>query len=229
MLVTLADREGEVSQYISRAVLVAPCTVIDPPSDEPDLTEKSMSEVGQLQKLGIYYLPTDDWTADLQKLKTEIPSLMEYAQYLQPSMAKNSAKNYDHMLQEKKTLLFQTYVSDWRYPDKYLGRAYPLENIEEVQITLFVAEKDNVCPPDKAEYLASKLKTLQGYYRLSEWDHNQFFLNQEEVWAKLLESELTTEPKSENTEVEIPVYDPAYQAYLERQAEALKVTEIPPP
>ena len=70
MQVALTRYESELSQYIHRAILMAPCIYLNlgPDTDEIDVSEESMNEIGWLRDLGVYAYNGPNWENDLQTI-----------------------------------------------------------------------------------------------------------------------------------------------------------------
>ena len=75
MQVALSKYEDELSQYIHRAVLLAPCgyLTLGQELDEPDLSQKSMNNVGKLRDIGVYATNGPHWERDLQTICDKLP------------------------------------------------------------------------------------------------------------------------------------------------------------
>ena len=68
MFVALTKYEDELSQYLEKAVLLTPCTIIGA-NTEPDLSEGAMNSVQWFrEELGIQAMVGPTWDDDVEKI-----------------------------------------------------------------------------------------------------------------------------------------------------------------
>ena len=68
MQVALSKYEDELSNYIHRAILMAPCVYLNlgPDTDEIDISEQSMNSIGWERELGVYAYNGPNWDRDVE-------------------------------------------------------------------------------------------------------------------------------------------------------------------
>ena len=67
MQVALTKYEDELSQYINRVILLAPCQILGY-GNEIDLSEDSMNVVGEYTSIGVYAWYGPNWDQDVDTL-----------------------------------------------------------------------------------------------------------------------------------------------------------------
>ena len=72
---------------------------------------------------------------------------------------------------------------------------YPLDQISNIAVSMYVATKDEICPYDVAERESQKISTLQNFYTIDGADHG-FPVSNKSDFVDLLVKELTTETVS---------------------------------
>ena len=177
MLISLTEFEDWLADKIERVLLLAPVSMPGKPGDEPDLSFESMTDYTDLRDLGVYSLPSYNWEMDRTLLCYE--SSFYYCAFSRFLVTPNypgviSAKNLAHKEQMKKAMRFQPFIEDWSYPDNHSAPEWDLKTISKVPITLLAGEKDTISYPERVEWLADRLSTLQGYYMFKGWDHYTF-------------------------------------------------------
>lgn len=101
MLVALTKFEQELSSYLNRVILLAPCMIGLTDETEPDLSWGNMSQVNFLRKdLGIYAINGPTWEDDLALICTANP-LDCHNQSLAYLTQPMSTKCYEHWNQNK--------------------------------------------------------------------------------------------------------------------------------
>ena len=72
----------------------------------------------------------------------------------------SSTKTSQHWDQGRLTQRFQKFVDDWAYPDKYEADLYPLNEINQVPVTLMIGAEDTLCMAYHAYYTAEQIQSL---------------------------------------------------------------------
>ena len=75
MQVALLKYEQELSNYIHRAILLAPCTAEYKDGDNPDDAKPWLDEVGLLRSIGVHALYGPTWEDDVQKICDNLQGL----------------------------------------------------------------------------------------------------------------------------------------------------------
>lgn len=68
MQVALMKYESELSNYLNRAILLAPCTAEYEDGDNPDKTRKWLDEPGEMRSIGVYVTHGPTWEADYENI-----------------------------------------------------------------------------------------------------------------------------------------------------------------
>ena len=180
--VALSKYESELSQYLNRVVLMAPCAylTLGEDTDEIDISQESMESIGWERELGVYSTNGPNWERDLEIICENRPD--ECQRYTNTFGQPAPIKEWEHIYQNFLIKRQQTFVDDWAYPDTYEGDLFDLESISTIPVSFWTGENDGLCPPDRAyDLIASRVSTAANFYIFEEVGHgvpsnpNQWF------------------------------------------------------
>ena len=106
-------------------------------------------------------------------------------------------------------------MEDWEYPDSYIGEAYDLSKIKEMPISFYVGGNDTLCTPERVEWYASFLSTVQNHFVFTGMGHNVGSLKSDDFLQLLY------------NEVDDPLFMGPRYAVLD--PENIEVPDVPPP
>ena len=99
MQAALSKYDSDMSEYLNRAVLIAPCVWLGRENGEIDLSEENMNSIGWQRELGIYAINGPNWERDLAKICAN-RSEKECEQYSKKKGNAKSTKQQDHVKQQ---------------------------------------------------------------------------------------------------------------------------------
>lgn len=154
MLVTLTKYESELSNYLNKVIMMAPCTGPFKDGDDPDVLKASQEEIGYMRGIGVYALYGPNWQTDLETICAADALRCEGYKIDTGVAAPYSTKNLDHWTQNSLAKNFQPFNYDWAYPDTIKVDSYPLSDITTIPISLYIGEADKTCAAERGYDLA---------------------------------------------------------------------------